>query len=170
MTAWVVGFVLLFLTPVFEKLPYCTLGAIVCSSVTGLLEYEQAIYLWKVGKAGGGGEDGTGAGVRKSCRRPDTARRALVPCACPLLRPCDSPCVRVLRCPRTLQVNKLDFLVWMASFLGTLFISIEIGLGIAIGLAMLIGKLRQCVTSCSWPAFGYVKGPFAQPRHNYRNT
>ena len=36
------------------------------------------------------------------------------------------------------QVNKLDFLVWMASFLGTLFISIEIGLGIAIGLAMLI--------------------------------
>ncbi|KAG2433274.1 hypothetical protein HXX76_008342 [Chlamydomonas incerta] len=81
-TAWVVGFVLMFLTPVFEKLPYCTLGAIVCSSVTGLLEYEQAIYLWKV--------------------------------------------------------NKLDFLVWMASFLGTLFISIEIGLGIAIGLAMLI--------------------------------
>ncbi|KXZ46976.1 hypothetical protein GPECTOR_39g470 [Gonium pectorale] len=81
-TAALVGLVLLFLTPVFEKLPYCTLGAIVCSSVTGLLEYEQAIYLFKV--------------------------------------------------------NKLDFLVWMASFLGTLFISIEIGLGIAIGLAMLI--------------------------------
>ncbi|KAG2497041.1 hypothetical protein HYH03_005043 [Edaphochlamys debaryana] len=81
-TAWVVGFVLLFLTPVFEKLPYNTLGAIVCASVTGLLEYEQAIYLFRV--------------------------------------------------------NKLDFLVWMASFLGTLFISIEIGLGIAIGLAMLI--------------------------------
>ncbi|GFR50731.1 hypothetical protein Agub_g12988 [Astrephomene gubernaculifera] len=81
-TALVVGFVLLFMTPVFEKLPYCTLGAIVCSSVTGLLEYEQAIYLFKV--------------------------------------------------------NKLDFIVWMASFLGTLFISIEIGLGIAIGLAMLI--------------------------------
>ncbi|PNH07849.1 Proton/sulfate cotransporter 2 [Tetrabaena socialis] len=81
-TAWVVGFVLLFLTPVFEKLPYCTLGAIVCSSVTGLLEYEQAIYLWKI--------------------------------------------------------NKLDFFIWMAAFLGTLFISIEIGLGIAIGLAILV--------------------------------
>ncbi|EFJ51511.1 hypothetical protein VOLCADRAFT_79619 [Volvox carteri f. nagariensis] len=81
-TAWVVGFVLIFLTPVFEKLPMCTLGAIVVSSVTGLLEYEQAIYLFKV--------------------------------------------------------NKLDFLVWMASFLGVLFISIEIGLGIAIGLALLI--------------------------------
>ncbi len=47
-TAWVVGFVLIFLTPVFSKLPYNCLGAIVCSSVTGLLEYEQAIYLWKV--------------------------------------------------------------------------------------------------------------------------
>ncbi|GLC36560.1 Proton/sulfate cotransporter 2 [Pleodorina starrii] len=81
-TAWVVGFVLIFLTPVFSHLPFCTLGAIVVSSVTGLLEYEQAIYLFKV--------------------------------------------------------NKLDFLVWMASFLGVLFISIEIGLGIAIGLALLI--------------------------------
>lgn len=39
---------LIFLTPVFSKLPYNCLGAIVCSSVTGLLEYEQAIYLWKV--------------------------------------------------------------------------------------------------------------------------
>ncbi|GIL90343.1 hypothetical protein Vretimale_18206 [Volvox reticuliferus] len=81
-TAWVVGFVLIFLTPVFAHLPMCTLGAIVVSSVTGLLEYEQAIYLFRV--------------------------------------------------------NKLDFLVWMASFLGVLFISIEIGLGIAIGLALLI--------------------------------
>ncbi|PNW70519.1 hypothetical protein CHLRE_17g723350v5 [Chlamydomonas reinhardtii] len=81
-TAWVVGFVLIFLTPVFAHLPYCTLGAIIVSSIVGLLEYEQAIYLWKV--------------------------------------------------------NKLDWLVWMASFLGVLFISVEIGLGIAIGLAILI--------------------------------
>lgn len=35
-------------------------------------------------------------------------------------------------------MNKLDWLVWMASFLGVLFISVEIGLGIAIGLAILI--------------------------------
>ncbi|KXZ44585.1 hypothetical protein GPECTOR_65g203 [Gonium pectorale] len=81
-TAWVVGFVLIFLTKVFSNLPYCTLGAIIVSSIVGLLEYEQAIYLFKV--------------------------------------------------------NKLDFLVWMASFLGVLFISVEIGLGIAIGLAVLI--------------------------------
>lgn len=42
---------LLFLTPVFEKLPYNVLGAIVCSAVTGLLEYEHAVYLFKVGLA-----------------------------------------------------------------------------------------------------------------------
>ncbi|KAG2489555.1 hypothetical protein HYH03_012006 [Edaphochlamys debaryana] len=81
-TAWVVGFVLIFLTPIFERLPMNTLGAIILSSIVGLLEYEQAIYLWKV--------------------------------------------------------NKLDLFVWMASFLGVLFISVEIGLGIAIGLAVLI--------------------------------
>lgn len=40
--------------------------------------------------------------------------------------------------PACLQVNKLDFLVFVASFLGTLFISVEIGLGIAIGLHVLI--------------------------------
>lgn len=41
-------------------------------------------------------------------------------------------------CPRCTQVNKLDWLVWMAAFCGTLFISIEIGLGISIGLAVMI--------------------------------
>lgn len=51
-TAWVVAAVLLFLTPVFEKLTYNTLGAIVISGVAGLLDYEQAFYLWKVRAAG----------------------------------------------------------------------------------------------------------------------
>ncbi len=46
--------------------------------------------------------------------------------------------VLIQRPLRWQQVNKLDWLVWMASFLGTLFISIEIGLGISIGLALLI--------------------------------
>lgn len=81
-TAWVVGFVLLFLTSVFEKLPYNVLGAIVVQAVTGLFDYENAVYLFKV--------------------------------------------------------NKLDFMVWCASFFGVLFAGIEIGLGIAIGLAVLI--------------------------------
>ncbi len=71
-TAWVVGLVLIFLTPVFQNLPYCTLGAIVVSSVTGLLEYEQAIYLFKVGVLcvyGGGGRGGRiGVPVTRSDR------------------------------------------------------------------------------------------------------
>ena len=44
----VVGFVLLFLTGLFSHLPFNVLGAIVIVSVGGLVEIEQAIYLWKV--------------------------------------------------------------------------------------------------------------------------
>lgn len=77
---WLVAFVLLFLTPIFQRLPFAVFGAIVIVSVTALVEFEQAIYLW--------------------------------------------------------QVNKLDLCVWLASCLGTLFISIEIGLAISIGLAV----------------------------------
>lgn len=39
---------LLFLTPIFEQLPLNTLAAIVISGVLGLLDYEEAMYLWKV--------------------------------------------------------------------------------------------------------------------------
>jgi sulfate transporter 4 len=49
-TATLVGFTLLLLTPVFEKLPLCVLAAIVISGVLGLLDYDEAIYLWKVHK------------------------------------------------------------------------------------------------------------------------
>ena len=35
-------------------------------------------------------------------------------------------------------MNKLDFCVFVASFFGTLFISVEIGLAIAIGLHVII--------------------------------
>ena len=34
-------------------------------------------------------------------------------------------------------MNKVDFLVWMASFFGTLFLGAEMGLAIAIGFALL---------------------------------
>jgi len=47
-TACVVGLVLLCMTPVFEKLPMNAMGAIVISGVSGLLEYEQAVHLFKV--------------------------------------------------------------------------------------------------------------------------
>ena len=81
-TATLVAVVLLLLTTVFEKLPLCVLGAIVISGVFGLLDYDEAIYLWKV--------------------------------------------------------HKFDFSVWVTACLGTMFLGVEIGLGIAVGVSLLI--------------------------------
>ena len=47
---WVVGFVLLFLTTYFARVPTNILGSIIICSVASLVEYEQIIYLWKVNK------------------------------------------------------------------------------------------------------------------------
>ncbi len=44
--AWVVGFVLIFLTSLFEKLPYNVLAAIIIVSVSTLVEYEQVRTPW----------------------------------------------------------------------------------------------------------------------------
>ena len=74
--------VLQFITPVFEKLPFNAMGAIVLSSVLGLFELSEAMFLYKA--------------------------------------------------------NFLDFLVWLAAFVGTIFLGVEIGLGIAIGLAIML--------------------------------
>jgi hypothetical protein len=52
-TSMVVMFVLLFLTKVFELLPYNTMAAIIISGVMGLIEFDTAIYLMKV-RAGAG--------------------------------------------------------------------------------------------------------------------
>ncbi len=41
------------------------------------------------------------------------------------------------------QVNKLDLCVWLASCFGCLFISIEIGLAIAVGLAVMIALYQS---------------------------
>ena len=41
-------FVLLFLTPMFEKLPYNTMAAIIIVGVSGLVELDQAVYLFRV--------------------------------------------------------------------------------------------------------------------------
>jgi len=81
-TATMVGFVLLLLTPIFEKLPLAVLAAIVISGVLGLLDYDEAAYLWKV--------------------------------------------------------HKFDFIVWTIAFLGTMFLGVEIGLAIAVGVSLLI--------------------------------
>jgi MFS superfamily sulfate permease-like transporter len=78
----VVLLVLQFITPVFERVPYNAMGAIVLSSVLGLFELSEAIFLYKA--------------------------------------------------------NFLDFLVWLAAFIGTVFFGVETGLVIAIGLALIL--------------------------------
>merc|ERR1712127_650 len=81
-TAALVLLTLLFLTPVFELLTNATLASIVISGVVSLVDYNEAIYLWKV--------------------------------------------------------HKFDFGNWMFAFLGTLFLGVELGLGIAIGISLLL--------------------------------
>ncbi|XP_076921107.1 sulfate transporter 4.1, chloroplastic-like [Bidens hawaiensis] len=39
-----------FMTPLFEVIPQCALAAIVISAVIGLVDYDEAIFLWKVDK------------------------------------------------------------------------------------------------------------------------
>ncbi|KAF9676776.1 hypothetical protein SADUNF_Sadunf08G0038200 [Salix dunnii] len=41
---------LFFLTPLFEHIPQCALAAIVISAVMGLVDYDEAIFLWHVDK------------------------------------------------------------------------------------------------------------------------
>ncbi|BBM99289.1 sulfate permease, SulP family [Marchantia polymorpha subsp. ruderalis] len=45
-----VGAALLFLTPIFTDIPQCGLAAIVISAVIGLVDYDEAIFLWRVDK------------------------------------------------------------------------------------------------------------------------
>ncbi|KAJ4871859.1 putative sulfate transporter 4.2 [Raphanus sativus] len=49
-TGIIIGCSLLFLTPVFKYIPQCALAAIVISAVSGLVDYEGAIFLWRVDK------------------------------------------------------------------------------------------------------------------------
>jgi len=81
-TATMVGLILLFLTPVFEIMPLAVLASIIISGVAGLVDYNEAIHLYKV--------------------------------------------------------HKFDFLVWCISFLGTMFLGVEIGIGIAVCISLLL--------------------------------
>ncbi|GKY91087.1 hypothetical protein MPSEU_000081500 [Mayamaea pseudoterrestris] len=81
-TATLVMIVLLVLTSVFELLPTAILGAIVIAGVIGLVDYPEAINLWKV--------------------------------------------------------HKKDFLCWLCAFLGSMFLGVELGLAVAVGLSLLI--------------------------------
>ncbi|XP_062092759.1 probable sulfate transporter 4.2 isoform X3 [Humulus lupulus] len=49
-TGIVMGCALLFLTPLFKYIPQCALAAIVISAVMGLVDFEEAIFLWRVDK------------------------------------------------------------------------------------------------------------------------
>lgn len=46
----IMGCALIFLTPVFEYIPQCALAAIVISAVIGLVDYDEAMFLWRVDK------------------------------------------------------------------------------------------------------------------------
>ncbi|GFP96762.1 sulfate transporter 4.1 chloroplastic [Phtheirospermum japonicum] len=46
----IMGCALQFLTPLFEYIPQCVLAAIVISAVIGLVDYDEATFLWRVDK------------------------------------------------------------------------------------------------------------------------
>lgn len=50
LTGIIMGCSLLFLTPLFVDIPQCALAAIVISAVMGLVDYDEAILLWRVDK------------------------------------------------------------------------------------------------------------------------
>ncbi|KAH9703254.1 Sulfate transporter 4.1 [Citrus sinensis] len=49
-TGIIMACALLFMTPLFEHIPQCALAAIVVSAVMGLVDYDEAIFLWHVDK------------------------------------------------------------------------------------------------------------------------
>ncbi|XP_048231841.1 sulfate transporter 4.1, chloroplastic-like isoform X3 [Ricinus communis] len=71
---------LLFLTPLFKYIPLCSLAAIVISAVMGLVDYDEAIFLW--------------------------------------------------------HVDKKDFLLWTITSTTTLFLGIEIGVLVGVGVSL----------------------------------
>ncbi|XVF75419.1 hypothetical protein PTKIN_Ptkin13bG0187100 [Pterospermum kingtungense] len=79
-TGIIMGCALLFLTPLFEYIPQCALAAIVISAVISLVDYEEAIFLWRV--------------------------------------------------------DKKDFLLWTITSTATLFLGIEIGVLIGVGVSL----------------------------------
>ncbi|KAL5800102.1 hypothetical protein ACOSQ4_032986 [Xanthoceras sorbifolium] len=79
-TGIIMGCALLFLTPLFEYIPQCALAAIVISAVMGLVDYNEAIFLWRV--------------------------------------------------------DKKDFLLWTITSITTLFLGIEIGVLVGVGVSL----------------------------------
>lgn len=105
-TATMVGITLLCLTSVFELLALAALAAIVISGVISLVDYSEAIYLWRV--------------------------------------------------------HKFDFSVWMVAFIGTLFLGVELGLGISVGISLLLVIFESAYPHTAM--LGRLPGT-----HHYRN-
>lgn len=80
LTGMIMGCALLFLTSLFEDIPQCALAAIVISAVMGLVDYDEAIRLWRV--------------------------------------------------------DKKDFVLWTVTFVVTLFLGIEIGVLVGVGVSL----------------------------------
>lgn len=80
-TATLILFTLILLTPIFYFLPKNVLAAVVMSSVVGLVDIDEAKFLWRI--------------------------------------------------------NKKDLLLWTSSFLGTLFLGVELGIGIAVLISLM---------------------------------
>ncbi|KAF7811367.1 putative sulfate transporter 4.2 [Senna tora] len=79
-TGIIITCALLFLTPLFKYIPQCVLAAIVISAVIGLVDYDEAIFLWRV--------------------------------------------------------DKKDFLLWIITSTTTLFLGIEIGVLVGVGVSL----------------------------------
>jgi sulfate transporter 4 len=105
-TATMVAVTLLCLTSVFELLALAALASIVISGVISLVDYAEAIYLWRV--------------------------------------------------------HKFDFCVWMVAFIGTLFLGVEMGLGISVGISLLLVIFESAFPHTA--VLGRLPGT-----HHYRN-
>ncbi|KAL3838102.1 hypothetical protein ACJIZ3_022693 [Penstemon smallii] len=95
----IMGCALQFLTPLFESIPQCALAAIVISAVIGLVDYDEATFLWRV--------------------------------------------------------DKRDFLLWIITFAVTLFLGIEIGVlvGVGVSLAFVIHESANPHIGCDFNVF-----------------
>jgi len=163
-SAIVVMFVLLFLTPVFKNMPQNVQGAIVIAAVIGLFNYSEWFFLWKVSMpccaccavpaalrcicfaghaaSSGGALHPSGCACTttwlyssgRPCffvRQQNTGGRCALALSCLLL-------LLLLSLASHVQVNKFDWIVFNAAWLGVMFAGVEKGLAIAIGLSVLI--------------------------------
>jgi hypothetical protein len=104
--------------------------------VSGLFEYEEAVRLFKVSREDSRCHWCVSRWLVLACRaalaHPLCSHSLVQPCACVCV--CAGVCACV-RATHPAQVRKLDFAVWMCSFLSTMFLGIEIGVAISIGAA-----------------------------------